>query len=84
MSFQLAIMKSGSPKIHNTKLAEPDQQNILKANKYEPRDAISTDQYVIKTPGWLEHDYGRENANNSYHGGTIYVDAAFGLIRAMN
>ena len=43
-------------------------------------DFVSTYQFVCKTPGRLPTGYGREGPNNSYQGGTIYNDAALGLI----
>jgi hypothetical protein len=45
---------------------------------------VSTDQIVCRTPGRLPSDYGWEGCNGRFHGGTIYNDAASGLIWAEN
>ncbi len=47
-------------------------------------DFVSTDQFVCKNPGRLPTGYGREGPNGSYQGGTIYNDAALGLIWVEN
>ena len=47
-------------------------------------DFVSTDQFVCKTPGRLPTGFGREGPNGSYQGGTIYNDAASGLIWVEN
>ncbi len=41
---------------------------------------MSTDQFVCRTPGPLPSGYGCESCNGRFHGGTIYNDAASGLI----
>ena len=38
------------------------------------------DHFVVNTPGRLLSGYGREARHNRYHGGTIFNDAATGLI----
>ena len=39
------------------------------------------DQFFISTPWWLEMGYGQEgDDNNEFHGGTIFYDAAPGVI----
>ena len=45
---------------------------------------MSTDQFVCRTPGQLPSGYGREGCNGRFHGGTIYNDAASGLIWVEN
>ena len=45
---------------------------------------MSTDQFVFSTPGQLPSGYGCKNSNSRFHGGTIYNDAASGLIRVEN
>ncbi len=47
-------------------------------------DFVLTDQFVCKTPGCLPTGFGREGPNGSYQGGTIYNDAALGLIWVEN
>ena len=60
------------------------KEGILARDKYEPGDAIHTDQYIVHTPGRIVSGYGREAAQNCYHGGTIYQDAASNLVRVQN
>jgi hypothetical protein len=38
----------------------------------------------FRTPGWLPCGYGREGHNGRFHGGTIYNNAASGLIWVEN
>ncbi|KAL7469150.1 hypothetical protein ACHAXS_009409 [Conticribra weissflogii] len=81
---QLSTTKIHSHKLHPSKLIDHDHQDILKSDKYEPSNTISTNLYKIKTPGILESGSRQEGDDVCYHGGTIYVDAAFGLIDAVN
>ncbi len=50
----------------------------------EVGDFVSTDQFVCRTLGRLPSGYGREGCNSRFHGGTIYNDAASGLIWVEN
>ncbi len=45
---------------------------------------MSTDQFVCRTPGRLPSGYGCEGTNSRFNGGTIYNDAASGLIWVEN
>jgi hypothetical protein len=45
---------------------------------------VSTDQFVCRTPGWLPSGFGRESCTGRFHGGTIFSDAASGLIWVEN
>ncbi len=45
---------------------------------------IVHDGQVCSIPGWLPSGYGREGCNGRFHGGTIYNDAASGLIWVEN
>ncbi len=45
---------------------------------------MSTDQFVCRTPGRLPSGFGCESCNGRFHGGTIYNDAASGLIWVEN
>lgn len=56
------------------------KEAILAWDKYEAGDFVSMDQFVVKTPGRLLEGFGREGANNRYHGGTIFNDAATGIL----
>ena len=42
------------------------------------------DQFVVKTPGRQLDGYGREGESNRYHVGTIFNDAASGVIWVEN
>ena len=53
---------------------------ILSRDKYEVDNFMSTDKFVCKTPGRLPSGFGGERHQNRFHGGTIYNDAASGLI----
>ena len=53
----------------------------LSCNLYEPGDCISTNQFIVKTPGRIQKGYGQEAAQNCSHGGTIFQDTASDLVR---
>ena len=57
------------------------KEGELSRNLYESGDCISTDQFIVKTPGWLHKGYGGEAAQNCFHGGTILQDTASSLVR---
>ena len=61
-----------------------DKEGLISRDKYEFGDFVSTDQFVVRTPGRLPNGYGRERRENRFHGGTIYNDAASGLIWVEN
>jgi len=80
MSCELAKLKTRSPKVKTTK-AIKEKEGILSTDSYEPGDMVSTDQFVVKTVGRKLSGYGRESSESGIHGGTVYVDAASGLVR---
>ena len=45
---------------------------------------MSADQFVVNTPGRLPSGYGREAPSSRFQGGTIYNDAATGIIWVEN
>ena len=45
---------------------------------------MSTDQYVVNTPGRLPEGFGQEHERNKFHGGTIFRDAASNVIHVKN
>ena len=61
-----------------------DNEGLISRDKYEVVDFFSTDKFVVRTPGRLPNGYGRERHENCFHGGTIYNDAACGLIWVEN
>ena len=82
-SCLLGRAKKRSPGVAKKKPV-PEKEGILARDKYEVGDFMSTDQFVVKTPGRLPSGFGRERHNNRFHGGTIYNDAASGLIWVEN
>ena len=80
---QLATAKKRNPKVSTNK-AIMEKQGILAANQYEAGDHVSMDQFVSQTTGRLPTGYGRERPENRYHGGTIFNDAATGIIWVEN
>ena len=67
-----------------TQSAVKDKEGILAAEQYKPGDFVSIDPYISKTPGRLPTGYGREGPDSRYHGGTIFNDAASGIIHIEN
>jgi len=72
-----------SPNVVKTKVI-PEREGALSRDKYEVGDFVSTDQFICRTPGRLPEGYGRESSDRRYQGGTIYNDAASGLIWVEN
>ena len=60
------------------------KQGILSRDQYEPGDSISTDQFVVKTPGRLGKGFRKEKPENCFHGGTIFQDTASNLVQVQN
>ena len=56
----------------------------LARDKTEVGDFVSTDQFICNTPGRLPSGYVREAPDCRFQGGTIYNDAASGLIWVEN
>ena len=82
-SWLLGRSKKRSPGVAKVKHV-PDEEGILACDKYEVGDFVSTDQFVVRTPGIPPTGYGRERRQNCFHGGTIYNDATSGLIWVEN
>ena len=82
-SCELARTKKRSPGEKKTS-AVKEKEEILAAEKYKPGDFVSMDQFVSRTPGRLPTGYGREAVHNRCHGGTIFNDAASGIIFVEN
>jgi len=64
--------------------AVKEKDGILSRDQYKPGDLVSADQFVVNTPGRLPTGYGREASSSRFHGGTIYNDAATGIIWVEN
>ena len=82
-SCQLARARKRSPKISRTQALE-DREGAITRDQYEVGDFVSTDQFICKTPGRLPTGYGRESQDRRFQGGTIYNDAASGMIWVEN
>jgi hypothetical protein len=57
-----------------------DCEGAITRDQYNVGDFVSTDQFICKTPGRLPTGYGRESQDCHFQGGTIFNDAASGLI----
>lgn len=79
----LARAKRRSPQVVRQE-AVKEKEAILAWDKYEAGDFVSMDQFIVKTPGRLLEGFGREGANNRFHGGTIFNDAATGILWVEN
>ena len=58
----------------------PDKDGIIARKNYEVGYFISTDQLVVHTYGRLPTGYKHKRCHNHFNEGTIYNDAASGLI----
>ena len=75
----IANAKRRSPQVVRQE-AVKEKEAILAWNRYEAGDFVSMDQFVVRTPGRRLHSSGKESDSDKYHGGTIFNDAATGLI----
>ena len=57
--FLLGRAKNISPGVAKKK-AVPEKKGILACDNYKVRDFMSTNQFVVKTPGRLPSGFGRE------------------------
>ena len=64
--------------------SNPASEGAISHNKLDVGNFVSTDQFVCRTPGRLPSRYGSEGVNSRFNGGTIYNDAASGLIWVEN
>ena len=56
------------------------KHNPIKSGDLKPGDQVSMDQYSSNTRGQLTKGYGKAPINETYGGGTIFVDRASGYI----
>jgi hypothetical protein len=82
-SCLLARSRQRSPNVKRYQIYQ-DSEGAISRGKLEVGDFVSTDQFVCRTPGRLPTGYSREGSNSCYQGGTIYNDAASGLIWVEN
>ena len=61
-----------------------DSEGAISHSKLDIGDFVSTDQFVCRTSGMLPSGYGHDGTNSQFNGGTIYNDAASGLIWVEN
>ncbi len=82
-SCLLARARKRTPNVKQTwDLSE--SEGALSRDRYEVDDFVSTDQFICRTPGCFPKGYGHESADHCFQGGTIYNDAASGLIWVEN
>ncbi len=79
----LAGAKKCSPNVSRTQPLE-DHEGAITRDQYKVSDVVSTDQFICKTPGRLPTGYGRESQDRRFQSGTMYADAASGLIWVEN
>ena len=82
-SCELARARQRSPNVKRSQVNQASEGAISRG-KLESGDLVSCDQFVCKTPGRQMKGFGREGAHGCYQGGTIYHDAASGLIWVEN
>jgi hypothetical protein len=82
-SCLLACACKRTPNVKQTRDL-PESEGALSRDQYVVGDFVSTDQFICWTPGCLPEGYGRESADCRFQGGTIYNDAASGLIWVEN
>jgi hypothetical protein len=78
-SCELACQKQCNPQVKTSKPV-PEKEGSLSRDKYEAGNFVSADQFIMNTPGRLFSGYGREDNSKKFHGGTLFQDAATGII----
>jgi hypothetical protein len=61
-----------------------DCERALTKDQYGVGNFVSIDKFICKMPGCLPTGYAQESQHHRYQGGTIYNDAASGLIWVEN
>ncbi len=79
----LAGARKCTPNALRTRLLD-NREGAITRDQYNVGDFVSTDQFICKTPGCLPTGYGRESQDCHFQGGTIFHDAASGLIWVEN
>jgi hypothetical protein len=82
-SCLLARARKHTPNVLQTHLLG-DREGAITRDQYNVGDFVSTDQFICKMPGHLPTGYGRESQDHQLQGGTIFNDAASGLIWVEN
>ncbi len=59
-------------------------EGAITRDQYNIGDFVSTDQFICKMPGCLPTGYGCESQDHHFQSGTIFNDAASGLIWVEN
>jgi hypothetical protein len=79
----LACARKHTPNILRQHLLN-DREGAITRDQYNVGDFVSTDQFICKTPRRLPTGYGHGSQDRRYQGGTIFNDAASGLIWVEN
>ncbi len=82
-SCLLARARKRTPNVSRTRLLD-NREGAITRDQYNVGDFVSPDQFICKTPGRLPTRYGQESQDCRFQGGTIYNDAASGLIWVEN
>jgi hypothetical protein len=82
-SCLLAQARKRTPNLKHSSVI-PENEGALSHNRYVVGDFVSIDQFIFKTPVQLPEGYGRDSKERCFQGGTIYNDAALGLIWVEN
>lgn len=73
LSCKFATLKTRTPKVRLYTPVE-ESEGVLKSNKYEPGDMVSSDQFDVAVPGHMLKGFGQNDMG--YNGGTMYVNSA--------
>ncbi len=79
----LAGARKRTPNVLRMRLLD-NHEGAITRDQYNVGDLVSTDQFMCKTPRRLRTKYGRESQDCHFQGGTIFNDAASGLIWVEN
>ena len=58
----------------------PTHSDVIKVNYLRPGDCISTDQDECRVKGMLPNTRGKEDPQNMFCGGTIFIDHAIAKV----
>ena len=79
------IARAAKRTVENSKSSQPvparkKEYNSIKSGDLNPGGRVSMDQYTSTTQGQLTKGFGKSPINETYGGGTIFVDHASGFI----
>ena len=76
--------ESAHQKCHNPHVKQnkgiPEKAGLLSRDRYDAEAFVLANQFIVNTPRCLLSGFGCENVHDKLYGGTLFQDAATGII----